>query len=82
IKLWVGENHRNKLGRVSLSAFVINGAGFDNVASAIASAGASLKLKKIDVDISLEEFVCFFKRFAVSLSDPRFQLEGRSFSTD
>lgn len=81
-KLWVGENHANKLAYTSVSAFLINAAGFDNVPAAIADAGDVLRLKKVDVELTLEEFVCLFKRFAVSLSDPHFGLEGREFATD
>ncbi len=81
-KLWVGENHGNSLAGVYVTAFLFDGTGFDNVAKAIADAGAALKLKRVDVDLTLEEFVCLFKRFAVSLSDPHFGLEGREFLTD
>lgn len=79
-KLWVGENHNNKLAHVYVSAFLFDGTGFDNVSKAIANAGDALKLKKVDVDLTLEEFVCLFKRFAVSLSDPHLKLETREFS--
>jgi len=80
-KLWVGENHGNKLAGVYVTAFLFNGTGFDDVSKAIADAGNALTLKKVDVDLTLEEFVSLFKRFAVSLSDPHFGLEGREFST-
>ncbi|MDA3672143.1 hypothetical protein [Burkholderia cenocepacia] len=43
-------------------AYLVNGAGFDNALQAIEEAGAALKLKKVDVELSLEEFVCLFKR--------------------
>lgn len=81
-QLWVGENHANKLAHVHVSAFLFDGTGFDNVAAAIADAGDALKLKKVDIEVTLEEFVCLFKRFAVSLSDPHFGLEGREFRTE
>lgn len=81
-KLWIGENHQNKLGRTFVSAFLVNAAGFENVPAAIAAGGDPLRLKKVEVEVTLEEFVCLFKRFAVSLSDPHFGLEGRQITTD
>ncbi|MBF3417203.1 hypothetical protein ISF41_12615 [Burkholderia pseudomallei] len=81
-KLWVGENHGNKLAHVSVDAYLFNGTGFDDVSAAIADAGDALKLKRVSVELTLEEYICLFKRFAVSLSDPHFELEGREFSTD
>jgi hypothetical protein len=79
-KLWVGENHNNKLGRVIVTAYLIDGSHFDNVKQAIADAGDGLKLREVDVALTLEEFFSLFKRFEVSLSDPSFELEGRPFS--
>ncbi len=58
----VGENHDNTLAHTRVVAYLVNGAGFDNALQAIEEAGAALKLKKVDVELSLEEFVCLFKR--------------------
>ncbi|OJA25436.1 hypothetical protein [Burkholderia ubonensis] len=81
-KLWVGENHNNKLAHVFVHAYLFDGTGFDDVSAAIAEAGDALKLKRVSVELTLEEYICLFKRFAVALSDPHFDLEGREFSTD
>lgn len=80
-QLWVGENHNGKLGMTSVTAFAIDLEGHATVPEAIAAAGDGLTLRKIEVDVTLEQFVGLFKRFAVSLSAPEFRLEGREFRT-
>ncbi|VWD48196.1 hypothetical protein BCO18175_07405 [Burkholderia contaminans] len=82
VELYIGENHNNSLGYTRVVAYLVDGAGFDNALQAIEQAGPALKLKKVDVDLKLEEFLGLFKRFSVTLSNPRLGLEGREFSTD
>ncbi|WP_322071006.1 hypothetical protein [Paraburkholderia bannensis] len=79
-KLYVGENHDNKLAGVHVSAFLFDNAAGGDVSRAIDEAGEGLKLRRVEVELSLEEFVCLFKRFAVSLSDPHLGMEGRDFT--
>lgn len=81
VKVYIGENHNNEIGRISIKAFVIDANGFENALQAIQQAGDDLKLKEIDLKVSIEEFLAFFKRFSLTLSDPHFDLEGRNFST-
>ncbi|WP_186215064.1 hypothetical protein [Burkholderia gladioli] len=78
-ELYVGDNHDNTIGRTTVTVYLAEGAGFDNALQAFEQARPP-KLKKVQVDLSLEEFVCLFKRFSVTLSDPAFGLEGLEFS--
>ncbi|WP_334026384.1 hypothetical protein [Burkholderia gladioli] len=78
-ELSVGDNHDNTIGRTTVTAYLAEGAGFDNALQAFEQARPP-KLRKVQVDLSLEEFVCLFKRFSVTLSDPAFGLEGLEFS--
>ena len=79
-KLWVGENHNNRVGRITVSAYLFaNGGQFETVKQAIAAAD-DLELKRVDLELTLEEFFALFKRFELTLSDPSFGLEGRQFT--
>ncbi|MBN3738073.1 hypothetical protein [Burkholderia sp. Tr-20355] len=78
--LWVGENHAGKLGRTAVTAYVIDLDGHRTVPEAIAAAGDALQLRKVAVDVTLEQFLGLFKRFSVSLSAPELAIEGREFT--
>lgn len=68
IELFVGESHRGKVAQPYINALLYNKADFDTVAAAIMATTGPVHLRKVRVDISLDEFLGLFKRFAVTLS--------------
>ena len=68
IELFVGESHRGKLVKPYIDVLLFNKADFDTAAAGIKAAPDPLLLRKVRVDLSLDEFIGLFKRFAVTLS--------------
>lgn len=78
--IWVGENKGGKLGTVSIAAFLFDMPSFDTVKAALDSITGPIPVRKVDVDVSLEEYIGFFKRFAVVHTRKGFNIEGREFT--
>lgn len=79
IELFVGESHRGKVAKPYISALVFHKADFDTAAAALKTTPDPLRLRKVRVDISLDEFLGLFKRFAVTLSRRGLVLIGREY---
>lgn len=78
--LWVGENHRGKLGTVSITAYLFDMPGHDTVRAALDAINGPIPVHIIDVDVSLEEYIVFFKRFSIMHTKSGFELDGREYS--
>ena len=68
IRLWVGENLVHRPGIVSAQALAFKGSGYDKVSEEIASSKEPIRVRRIDVELTIEQFSRMFKRFAVSLT--------------
>lgn len=81
IELYSGETHnRTQDSPVSVTAIVATGEGYDSISAAVES-GAPLKVRKIDLEMPLNEFFGFFKRFSVTISKNSL-LEGQKITFD
>lgn len=77
--LWVGENHGGKLGHVSVTAYLFKAVGYQNVDEALRSIDGPIPVRTVSLEVTLEEFVAFFKRFEVFLSPKGLDVTGREF---
>lgn len=79
ISLWIGENQGSRMASVYVAAYVYERAGtFDTVKAAIA-AQDPVEVRKIVLEVSLEEFIVLFKRFSVMLTPKGLGIDGRQF---
>ncbi|MBW5284219.1 hypothetical protein [Burkholderia gladioli] len=69
----------NTITRTTVYAYLVDGVGFEHALQALERAGSPPALKRVRVDLTLEEFVSLFKLFSVTLSIPAFGLEGREY---
>ena len=81
VSFWVGENHDNRLGYVSVRALLFESDGtFESVRQAVEATTGSIPVRSVDIKVTPEEFICLFKRFSVMLTWQGLSLEGREFS--
>lgn len=78
--LWIGENKGGKLGSVSIAAYLFDRPSFDTVKAALDSINGPIPVRKVDVEVSLEEYIAFFKRFAVIHTRNGLNIEGREYT--
>lgn len=79
VDVWVGENHNGVVKTPHINALIYDGTGVDNLAAEISAAPDPLQVKRVSVDLTLEEFVGLFKRFNVSLTHRAFDLTDRTY---
>jgi hypothetical protein len=77
--LWVGENHGGKLGHVSVTAYLFNAVGYDNVNEALRLIEGPIPVRAVELEVTLEEFFAFFKRFKVFLTPKGLDITTREF---
>lgn len=80
ISLWVGENHGKHEDPVSVTFYVAELDGHDNVPDKLERSADPIPLKEIRVDMDILDFFALFKRFAVTISNGGL-LEDREIST-
>ena len=64
IELWLGEMHGDEIKRPSVTALIVGGENYDAVAQSLETEDP-LPVRAIEMDLSMEEFLLLFKRFAV-----------------
>lgn len=78
--LWVGENHGGKLGVVGVRAFLYaKESTFEDVKSALNAEQGPIPVRVVEVELTLDEYVGLFKRFAVILTRKDLNIEGREY---
>ena len=80
ISLWVGENHGKHEDPVSVTFYVAELNGHDNVPEKLEQSSEPIPLKEIRIEMDIFDFFALFKRFAVTVSNGGL-LEGREIST-
>lgn len=78
--LWVGENHGGKLGSVGITAYLFDKPDHASVKAAIDAIAGPIPVRKVDVTVTIDEYIGFFKRFAVLLTRNGFDIEGREYA--
>lgn len=81
MKLWLGELHGDEIERPFVHAFVINAQDFEAAKRTLDTTADPLPLKKVEVDLSMDEFLLLFKRFAISVSWSGLDVSGREYIT-
>ena len=77
VDLWLGEMHGSKLERPSVYAYVIDADKYENAEKTLKETSGPLRVKKVDLDLSMEEFLLLFKRFSLAISWRGLDLMGR-----
>lgn len=81
--LWVGESAGGKLGHVHVAAYLYNQSDeHDTVKAALDAAPDPIPVRVVDLELSIEEYVSFFKRFSIMLTRPGLNIEGREYTTE
>lgn len=81
VKIWSGEVHRHTQDKpVFVTAIVATGKGYDNIKAAVDS-GNPLHVRKISLEMHLNEFFGLFKRFSITLSSSGL-IEGKDITFD
>ena len=66
-KLWIGENHGGIVKKPTIHALVIDAPDYDGAVKDLLDQDL-IPVRSIELHISLEQFIGFFKRFAVTLT--------------
>ncbi len=82
ITFWLGENHPGQNVKAPyVSALLIDKADFETVAVALQERPDPLLLRKVDVKLTLEQFIGLFKRFSIALCRRGLDITGREYLT-
>lgn len=82
VSLYCGENHNGKVENFSVSAFVVDISGHDNVNQWLKKPASKLQARKIDLELDPITFLGLFKRFNVTLAIQGLNIQGRKFEID
>jgi hypothetical protein len=80
VEVWVGENAGGKVAQAYVHALIMADPEHDNAVASIEQNGYA-KVRKVDLDMSIERFVSFFKRFSVAFSRHGL-LTGKQYEAD
>ncbi len=80
VELWLGEMHGGELERPSVKALIIDAENYEAAERILNESEGMPPVKVIELDLSMEEFLLLFKRFAVSMSWQNLDLTGREYS--
>ena len=80
IELFIGENHGGEVKPPYIDVLVFSKKDFDTTAAALNATADPLSLRRINVDLHLNEFLGLFKRFAVTLSARGLNLTGQEYN--
>lgn len=78
--LWIGENRAGKLGHVGIQALLFNSPDHATVTAALEAIEGPVPVRAVTLEVSLDEYLCFFKRFAVTITRKGFDLNEREFT--
>jgi hypothetical protein len=78
--IWIGENNNGVVRPPYIDAFIAPRSDFESVAEHLKSEPDPLDLKRVHVELTLEEFIGLFKRFNVVLTKKGLNLNGRAYN--
>jgi len=79
--VWVGENHGNRLGSITISAFLLEVPDGANVDAILNSTEGPIPVREVELEMTLEQYIGFFKRFKVSFTAKHLDLEDREYNS-
>lgn len=77
--LWVGDNHGGKVGFVAVTAYLFEAVGYENMKAALDAIKGPIPVRTVNLEVTLEEFFGFFKRFEVFLTPNGLDIAHREF---
>jgi hypothetical protein len=82
VAFYVGENRPGRVQAPAVHVLIAQGGDYDTVAAWVKAMPDPLPLRRVDLELSTEEFLGLFKRFNVVLTRRGLDLTGRTFTTD
>lgn len=79
IELWLGEMHGDEVENPSVSALIINAEDYEAAERTLNETDDPLPVKRVELELSMKEFLLLFKRLAISLSWRGLDLTGREY---
>jgi hypothetical protein len=79
-KVWIGENQGGKVRPPHVSAFVMKREEHETLRDKIQQSTGALDVRKVDLDLSLDEFLGFFKRLSFVFTRKGLELTGKEYS--
>ena len=79
----IGESHAGKMGSAYIQAYLFDAAGneHDKVKAALDATEDPIQVRQVKIEVTAEQFICFFKRLEVMLTRPSLNLNEREFTT-
>jgi hypothetical protein len=77
-ELWVGENHGGKVAQPAIRALVVDAPDYEGAVRDVLNRDP-VPVRKIDLPLSLDQFLALFKRFAVTLTIRGGELGGKDY---
>lgn len=77
-ELWIGENHGGVVKPPSIRALVVDAPDHEGAVQDVLCQDP-VPVRRIDLPITLDQFIGFFKRFAVTLTIRGGDLEGKEY---
>lgn len=77
-ELWVGENHGGVIKNSSIRALVVDAPDYDGAVKDMLNQDP-VTVRAISVPVSIEQFIGFFKRFAVTLTVRGSDLDSKDY---
>jgi hypothetical protein len=80
--LLIGESNAGKMGGTHVKAYLYDKAdnNHDTVKAALDATTDPIQVRAVTVEVTAEQFICFFKRFNVMLTRPSLNIDGREFT--
>ena len=77
--LYVGENNVGAVQAPFISAIITTGSDYDTVKASIGSQRRPIQTRRVDLELTLEQFIGLFKRFHVVLTKQGLHLEDQEY---
>ncbi|MFC5511303.1 hypothetical protein ACFPOU_09210 [Massilia jejuensis] len=77
--VFVGENHGGKIGGVYITAYLFTPPPNTTIDVALDAITGPIPVRELELEITLEEYIGFFKRFKVFHTSRYLNLEGREY---
>jgi len=79
--IFIGENHGGKIGGVYITAYLFTPPPNTTVDVALDAIEGPVPVREVELQITLEEYLGFFKRFKVFYTKRYLNLEGREYES-
>jgi len=77
--IYIGENHGGKIGAAYVTAYLFTPPPNTTVDAALYEITGPIPVREVELEIPLEQYLAFFKRFKVFQTNKHLNLEGREY---